>query len=101
MKRLPIEKCAEDIARKSLVASGNRREGVYKRAGELGESFCGKGGTVERRLIFYEIKNRSQRNLFRRRRRFFNGPRNTCGPFVHGEKIGLNKEGRCSRQRRR
>ena len=48
MKRLPIEKCAEDIARKSLVASGNRREGVYKRAGELGESFCGKGGTVER-----------------------------------------------------
>ena len=87
MKRLPIEKCAEDIARKSLVASGNRREGVYKRAGELGESFCGKGGTVERRLIFYEIKNQSQRN--------------TCGPFAHGEKIGLNKEGRCSRQRRR
>ena len=42
MKRLPIEKCAEDIARKSLVASGNRREGVYKCAAKAQRDLFGK-----------------------------------------------------------
>ena len=33
--------------RKKLVATANRREGVYNRAGEPGVTFCGKGGAAK------------------------------------------------------
>ena len=52
--------------RKRLVATGSRREGVYNRAGEPSVTFCGKGRTVERVTDFFEIKNRNERNSFRR-----------------------------------
>ena len=33
--------------REKLVATANRREGVYNRAGELRGIFCGEGGATE------------------------------------------------------
>ena len=56
--------CAE--TRKKLAATGSRREGVLGQAGEPSVTFCGKEGTVERVTVFYEIKNRNERNPFRR-----------------------------------
>ena len=47
-------------SRKKLVATANRREGVYNRAGEPSVTFCGKEEQRrERALIF--VKNRSKR----------------------------------------
>ena len=60
-KKMP---CAE--TRKKLAATGSRREGVLGQAGEPSVTFCGKEGTVERVTVFYEIKNRNERNPFRR-----------------------------------
>ena len=39
----------QSAARKKLVATANRREGVYNRAGEPSVTFCGKGGAVTER----------------------------------------------------
>ena len=37
----------QSAARKKLVATANRREGVYNRAGEPSVTFCGKGGAAK------------------------------------------------------
>ena len=39
-----------------MVATANRCEGVYNRAGEPSEIFCGRGEIVERVTDFYKIK---------------------------------------------
>ena len=46
--------------RKELVATANRREGVYNRAGEPSVTFCGKKEQRRECALIFE-KNRSKR----------------------------------------
>lgn len=44
----------------------SRCEGVYNRTGEPNVTFGERGETVERMTDFYKLKNRNERNSFRR-----------------------------------
>ena len=48
------------------MAIVSRCEGVYNRTGEPNVTFGERGETVERMTDFYKLKNRNERNSFRR-----------------------------------
>ena len=59
---------AVSLYRKKLIARAKRPECACKRAAERSDTFCGEEKQWSGWLIFYRVKNRNKRNLFRRER---------------------------------
>ena len=82
--------------RKKLVARAKRSECVYKRAAEPSVTFCEEEKQWSGWLIFYRVKNRNKRNLFRRERDFLRRGRTAerATDFLRSKIIGAS--GACS-----
>lgn len=54
------------MTRKKLVATANRRDGVYNRTGKPSVTFCERGGARKRSDVFLAKKNGAKQALLRR-----------------------------------
>ena len=54
------------MTRKKLVATANRRDGVYNRTGKPSVTFCERGGARKRADVFLAKKNGAKQALLRR-----------------------------------